>query len=172
MHINKWLLWLLTFVPVPAGYLINLVTANSFLSGNTITGSFFYYCLPLAVLVFWFWLGCQFSKTTWSFWPSMLIGNMSGILSLILFVWQFFGHNDAIRNMFIAGLSQGFLCSTPMYLLSRISIMFDSDPNTIDIYDQLYVYIVSVVLMMAIFMLGYYYGIKSRKNNDKSVEAS
>ena len=59
-----------------------------------------------------------------------------------------------------------------MYLFGRISILFDSDPNTIDIYDQLYLYIVSVVLMMAIFILGYYYGIKSRKNNDKSVEAS
>lgn len=157
---KKWFLVLLTIVPIPVGYLINLLVANYM---DSFVGRFSYYILPLLELVFWFWLGFRFSRTTWCFGQSMLIGSMSGILSFVLYMWQFWRCSDAERNMFLAGLSQCYLCSTPMYLFLKISSLFDSDPNTIDQYDKLYLYIISVVIMTAIFALGYWWEKKKQK---------
>ena len=159
---KKWFLVLLTFVPVPVGYLTNLLVANYM---DSFLGRFSYYILPLFELIFWFWLGFRFSRTTWGFGQSMLIGSLSGILSFALYMWQFWRCSDAGRNMFLAALSQDYLCSTPMYLFMKIAALFDSDPNTIDEYDKLYLYIISFVIMTMIFVLGYWWGKKNKKND-------
>lgn len=151
---KKSILILLTFIPLIVGYIINI----------TITipgiGMIIYYVVPIGVLIFWFYLGSLYSKTTWKAIPSVLIGSATGILSLILYLWQFLGRNDETRNMLLAGISQMYSIATPMYLLARLAILFESRPNYVGQTTMLAIQVIAVILMIVIFTAGYFWGRK------------
>lgn len=143
---------LLTFVPILVGYLIN---ATFFIP---VIGTLLFYILPIVVLAFWFWLGSQYSKTDWGMVPSILIGSATGVLSLALYLWQFLGQSDETRNMNLAVLSQMYSAATPGYLFARLAMMFESQSNYVGKTTALAMQIIPVILMIAIFTFGYYWG--------------
>ncbi len=152
----KKLLVLLTFVPIAAGWLINLTI------GIPLIGLFMFYLLPFAVLFFWFWLGEQFAQTDWGFFPSVIIGSATGLISLVLYIWQFLFETEETRNLFIAGLSQMYSASIPGYLFGWLARLFESQPHYIGRTSFLALQVIAVILMMVIFVCGYINGKKAR----------
>lgn len=157
---KKFVLILLTFVPILAGYLINSTVLVPVL------GIFMLYVVPLLVLVFWFFLGSMYSKTSWNAAVSILIGSATGVLSLALYLWQFLLESDETRNMFLAALSQMYCASTPTYLTVKLAILFETQPNYIGSATSTAMQVITVILMAAIFTAGYFWGRKHRMKED------
>lgn len=153
---KKHVLVLLTCIPILAGYLINLLIFVP------VAGVLLYYVLPIVVLVFWFYLGSQYSKTDWKTIPSILIGSATGIISLALYIWQFLARSDETRNIYLAGFSQMYSNAAPGYLIAGLAISFESDPHTIGITTMIAMEVLSLVLMIAVFTAGYLWG-KTRR---------
>ncbi len=149
---TKLLLILLTLVPILTGHIINWS-----ISLATI-GTVILYIVPLAVVVFWFWLGTRYSKTNWKPIVAILIGNLTGILSLLLYVWQFLLVSDENRDFALAGLSQMFTTSVPVYLYSSIVGLF---ANLFGGNYMLTIIVIALIIMIIIFTLGYLFGKKS-----------
>jgi len=149
---KKSILIFLTFVPLIVGYVINITLTIPGI------GMVIFYVVPLAVLVFWFYLGSLYSKATWKAIPSVLIGSATGILSLILYLWQFLGQNSETRNMALAGISQLYSAATPIYLFGKFAMLFESQPNYIGQTTMVAVQVIAVILMFVIFTAGYFWG--------------
>lgn len=160
-HVKKFALILLTLIPILAGCLINFVILVP------IIGTLFFYIFPLLVLTFWFWLGGQYAKTDWKALPAILIGSASGILSLALYLWQFVGQNAESRNLFLAGLSQMYSLSTPVYLVARVAVLFETRPDDMGQTTAIAMQILSLILMIAVFSAGFFW---SRKHCTKKNE--
>jgi len=90
-----------------------------------------FYALPLLTTVFWFYFGRQYARSTWKTVPAILIGNATGILSLLVYLWQFLLKTDETRKLALAAASQMFSASVPTYLLGRLAILFETKQNFI-----------------------------------------
>lgn len=154
---HKGILIVLTLVPVIAGYILN---SALLIPG---IGMLLFYLIPAAIVVFWFHLGKLYSKTTWHFIPALLIGNAVGILSLLLYIWQFLLLGNDARNIFLAGLSQMFITSGPTVLTIRIAMLFESQENYTGQTTMTGMQIIGVVLMLFIFAAGYLRGMKNNR---------
>jgi len=150
----------LSLVPVAIGYISNYALRIPVL------GDVFFNIIPCVTLAFWFYLGRQYSGTNWNLLKSMLIGNAIGVLSLLLYVWQFLWHNDENRNLFFALLSQLFTTCT-YFLTVRIAVLFEAQKNVFTRTTSTVMQILGVILMVIIFALGYAYGKKHRKESKK-----
>lgn len=148
---KKFILVLLTLVPCLIGYLINIM-----LLVPTI-GMLLFYVLPFLIMIFWFRLGSEYAKTNWSLITSILIGNMTGILSIALYLWQFLLCDDNTRSTILAGFSQMYSASTPLYLTVRLAVLFETKPNFAGRTTLVAAQIISLILMIVIFAAGYLY---------------
>ena len=149
IHMKKCVLVLLTFAPILVGYIVN---CTILLPG---IGVLLYYALPLLTTVFWFWLGMQFARSAWKTIPAILIGNATGIVSILVYLWQFVLETDETRNMILAGVSQMFASSAPSFWFGRIALLFESKPNTIGMASMVALQVISVVYMIAVFSAGF-----------------
>ena len=143
---KKIILIILTLVPILIGWLINV-----FIHVPKV-GMALLYVLPFVVLVFWFWLGRQYAKTDWRPLSAIIIGSASGLISLVLYIWQFHILTEEGRNMFIAGLSQMYFAAVPEWIFARSGL-------------YLVIHIIALVLMIAVFTFGYLTG-RSAENNE------
>ena len=82
---KKAVLLLGMLVPVAVGGLVNLLLPVPGLGAVCFT------LLPLATTVFWFFLGRQYARAPWRGPLAIVIGNAIGIVSLLLYLWQFLG---------------------------------------------------------------------------------
>lgn len=146
---KKLHLVLLTLVPILAGWFINLTIAVP------VVGTLIFYLLPLAVLYFWFRLGEQYAGSGWNFCQSLAISNAAGIISLILYIWQFLLESDETRIFFISGLSQMYGAAAPVYLFGWLARMFESQPNYIGRNTFLAVQVIAAALFCIVFTCGY-----------------
>lgn len=155
---KKLILVLLSLVPVIYGYIFN------FSARIPILYSLFYYVLSSLLLVFWFMLGKQYSKTNWNWFVSLFISHFVGFISIILYFWQFYFVSGEARNIFIAGLSQMYTSCT--YLISgRIAAIFQPENSSDTSLVMSLMQIIGLVLMITIFLIGYFYGKKRTKKN-------
>lgn len=152
---KKSQLVLLTLVPIPVGWLINV------LLGLPVIGMASFYVLPFAVLVFWFWLGKQFAKTDWSLAVSMVISSTPGLVSLALYIWQFLFETDETRNIFLALLSQMYGAAVPGYLFGWLARLFESQPHYIGRNSFIALQVIPIVMLLAVFICGY---VKEKKD--------
>lgn len=148
---------LLSFVPILVGYFINLTILLP------VIGMISLYVLPLVTTAFWFYLGRQYVRAGWKPVPAILIGNAVGIVSLLIYLWQFLLITDEARNLFLAGASQMFSAATPAWLLARIAILFESQPNYIGRASMVAMQVLSLVYMILVFSAGVLWEMKSRK---------
>lgn len=159
---KKRTLVLLTFVPVLAGYIRNLTIL---LPG---IGALLYYTVPLLTTVFWFWLGMQFAHAAWKTVPAILIGNATGVVSILVYLWQCLLTNDETRNMGLMGVSQLFGSAAPSFWLGGIALRFESAPNTIGMASAVALQVLSVLYMIAVFLLGFLWEkVRTRKASVK-----
>lgn len=147
---KKSVLISLSLVPVIIGYLINALLMVPAL------GTACFYLLPLLTTVFWFYLGKQYADR-WKFVPAVLLAHAVGICSLLIYLWQFLLETDGTRNAALAGFSQMFSASTP-YLLWRLAILFESQPNHIGSASMTALQVIALVYMMLVFCVGFYLG--------------
>ena len=146
---KKCVLVLLTFAPILVGYIVN---CTILLPG---IGVLLYYALPLLTTVFWFWLGMQFARSAWKTIPAILIGNATGVVSILVYLWQRFLTTDETRNTALIVFSQMFSASTPGFWLGKVAILFKSEPNTIGMASMVALQVISVVYMIAVFSAGF-----------------
>lgn len=156
MVMKKTVLILLTFVPIIVGYMVNLFLALP------VIGPIVYYILPLLASVFWFYLGRLYSGGIWKTIPALLIGNATGIISLLIYLWQYLLKSDGTRNLPLTAVSQMFWDSAPTYLLARFAILFEAQPNHIGSASMIALNVLSAIYMMAVFVLGFIWGRKKR----------
>lgn len=145
---KKGILLLLTLVPVAVGYLVNLLLAVPGIGGVC------FWMLPLATTVFWFFLARGYARTSWNALSSVLLGNAVGILSLLVYLWQFVLETDATRNMGLAAASQMFSAAVPTYLFGRWISLFEQ-PGHIGRTSMITLQVIAVVYMIAVFVCGY-----------------
>ncbi len=147
---KKPILVLLTFVPVIAGSVLN---RTILIPG---IGTLLYYVLPLLTTAFWFWIGIQFARSAWKTIPAILIGNATGVGSLLVYLWQVFLTSDETRNMELMGLSQMYGASVQgSSWMARLALLFESEPNTIGMASAVALQIISVVFMISVFLAGF-----------------
>ena len=159
---KKGVLILLTFVPIIIGWATNLMILIP------IFGMILFYVLPVVTTIFWIYLGKQFAHTSWKTIPAILIGNATGIASLLLYLWQFLLKTDETRNLTLAGISQMFSASAPGYILGRLALLFEREPHTIGAASAVALQIISVIYMIAIFSIAFLYE-KSKAKKTSSV---
>ena len=154
---KKSMLIIGAIVPVVVGYAVNRLLMVPFIGGLS------FIILPLPTTAFWAYLGCQCARSSRKLLPSSLDGNSVGILSLLVYIWQFLFQTDKSRNIFLAAVSQMFSAAVPTYLLGRIAMLFESEPNFVGRRAMLALQVLSLVYMMAIFACGYLWGKRKQK---------
>ena len=120
-----------------------------------------FYLLPLLTTAFWFYLGKQFARK-WEPVPAVLIAHTVGICSLLVYLWQFLLETDETRSLTLAGFSQMFSASTPLYLFGRIARLVERQPNYAGRATMVAMQVIALVYMTIVFCIGIYWE-KKRK---------
>lgn len=152
----KQKLIVLLIIPFVVSYLINLLLSIGMRMDSSIILSVVntvIYFWGFVVIFFWFYVGTQFGKLDISKVKSFILGNSLWMISLILYIWQFILLNDEKRNFFIAGISQNYNLGY-VFISSRIISLFTN------IIDGNIVVIVSYLIMLVVFSLGFIYASK------------
>lgn len=147
---KKSVLLLLTLVPVVIGYLLNVLITVPLI------GMIGFYLIPLFTTVFWFYLGKQYAYR-WKTVPAVLIAHIVGFCSLLVYLWQFLLETDETRNLTLAGLSQMFSASTPLYLFGGIARLVESQPNYAGRATMVAMQVIALVYMIIVFCVGVYW---------------
>ena len=147
---KKSVLLLLTLVPVVVGYLVNVLIMVP------IIGTASFYLLPLVTTVFWFYMGRQYARR-WKAIPAVLIAHTVGLCSLLVYLWQFLLETDETRSLTLAGFSQMFSASTPLYLFGGIARLVESQPNYVGRATMVAMQVIALVYMIIIFCIGIYW---------------
>lgn len=143
----------LSLVPVIVGYLVNALIMVPVL------GMACFYLLPLLTTAFWFYLGKQYAAR-WKFVPAVLIAHIVGVCSLLTYLWQFLLETDETRNPALAGFSQLFSASTPLYLFGWLARLAESQPNHIGSATMTAMQVIALIYMVIVFCIGFYLGKK------------
>ena len=115
-----------------------------------------FYLLPLLTTAFWFYLGKQFARK-WKPVPAVLIAHTVGICSLLVYLWQFLLETDETRSWTLAGFSQMFSASTPLYLFGRIARLVERQPNYAGRATMVAMQVIALVYMAIVFCIGIYW---------------
>jgi len=155
-YMKKRVLILLSFVPVVVGWLVNILIMIP------VIGMAGFYLLPLLTTVFWFFLGKQYAHK-WKAVLAVLIAHAVGFCSLLIYLWQFLFETDVTRNLTLATFSQMFSASTPLYLIGRIAVLFESQPNYAGRTSMVAMQVIGLVYMVIVFSAGMYLEKKQTK---------
>ncbi|MEG0773847.1 hypothetical protein [Clostridium sp.] len=112
---------------------------------------------PFLMMAYWFWVGTQFAENVKSPVKAIVLANSIGIISLLLYYWQFVMVADNQRNLVLAGFSQMFTISL-IYITAKIGLIFPQTPNEI-------IQITGLILMLIVFTSGYFYKKKLLKQH-------
>ena len=99
-------------------------------------------------------MGRQFEKSTFKTIPAILIGNATGIISLLIYLWQFLLVTSENRNAFLAGFSQMYNASVPGYLFGGIARLFETEPNYVGIRTFVALHVICEIYMIIVFVIG------------------
>jgi len=136
------------FIPTLIGYFYNILFIPAL-------ASFLFYILPIFMLYLWFWVGGKFAQMNIKAFPSILIGNSLGIVSLIIYFWQFSIVAEGQRNLTLAGLSQAFSASLGMYIVN-LALLIQPEKNVVGHTTIALIQVLGLILMILIFTIGYY----------------
>lgn len=156
---KKTILIASSLVPVIVGYLINYLIMVPEIGMKA------FFLLPLLTTVFWFYLGKQYARR-WKPAPAILIAHAVGICSLLIYLWQFLLETDQTRNILLAGFSQMFSASTPLYLFGGIARLVESQPNYAGRATMVALQVIALIYMILVFSAGLH-SEKKRIKNDR-----
>ena len=92
---------------------------------------------------------------------SILWTGIVGFCSLLIYLWQFLLETDETRSLTLAGFSQMFSASTPLYLFGGIARLVESQPNYVGRATMVAMQVIALVYMIIVFCIGIYW--KKRK---------
>lgn len=125
---------------------------------------FFIYITPLLIIIYWFWVGTEFTEDMKSPVLATITANSMGIVCAALYYWQFIILNDEKRNLFLAGFSQMF--TAPLnYITAKIVYIFGAPSNEITDVTTLSMELIGLILMILVFLCGYLYKKRSMKTS-------
>jgi len=153
---KKLSLIIFVFIPTIIGYFYNIL----FIPALALA-SFLLYILPVFMLSLWFWVGGRFAQMNVKAVPSILIGNSIGIVSLIVYLWQFSLVSEGHRNLTLTGLSQAFSASIGIYI-ARLAILIQPEKNFVGHVTITIMQILGLILMIIVFTIGYYFNKKKK----------
>lgn len=149
----KLQLCLYALSPVIIGYLYNLLVLVPGL------GSLLFWCVPFLLLIYWFCVGRKFAVGINNPVIAIIIGNIFGIISVLIYYWEFIILTDVQRNLWLAGFSQCF-SATISPITSKIGILFETEPYTITQTTINLMQFTGFILMVFIFSIGYFVNYK------------
>lgn len=142
------------------GYIYNL----SFLI--PIIGILLYWLMPFAYLIYWFWVGGKFAESIRNPIIAIIYGNIFGIISLLVYVWQFTYLIDSQRNIWLAAFSQAF--SSPISrITAKIGVQFEAKSGMITQASINVMQASGLILMVLVFAAGYLLKRKALYKNQK-----
>lgn len=116
----------------------------------------FIYIAPVLVIAYWFWVGTNFTENIRNPIKAIVLANSIGIISFVLYYWQFVIVTDKERNLILAGFSQMF--TAPLsYITGKIGVLFEQTPNEITQVTFLVMQVAGLILMIIAFFSGYIY---------------
>ena len=155
---KKIVLLLLTFVP----FIIGRVNNISLVLLPPGIGGFVWLMLPLLTTIFWFFLGREYGRSAWKTIPALLIGNATGIISLVIYVWQYLLTNDEMVNISLLTTAHMFSNAAPLYLFARIGMLFETQPNYVGTATVAAMNIIAFIYWIVIFSCGFIWGRKGK----------
>ena len=126
--------------------------------------TFLFYVLPVVLLSFWFWVGGKFAQRNIKAFLAILIGNSIGIVSLLMYLWQFVLVSSANRSLYLAGFSQAFSGGLVSFT-TRFAILFEPEKNVFGQTTEIATQALGLLFMLIVFTLGYYLKKRKRKVN-------
>lgn len=146
--VKKWTLFAAAIAPIPLGYLYNL------LLGAGIAESLVLYLFPILLVGFWFWVGSLFCQASVPLSQALLLGHIPGILSLLVYLWQFHVVESAERITALATASQWYTSSATFFTV-YIAVMLEPEQGVISEVTATSMQVLGVVFMVVLFLLGY-----------------
>lgn len=144
-------LLLLALSPILFGLLYSSLILVPVLSTILILAS------PPVILIYWFWVGRKFSQSIKDPVAAILAGNVFGLISLLLYFWQFILLSSSGRILWLAGFSQAF--SSPLsFITIQIAPLFEPLSDTVTQVSGNVVQFAGLILMIIIFSIGYFTG--------------
>lgn len=142
-------LYFLAFTPILISFFFRL-----FLQIPVI-GTVWLYAAPFTLLVYWAWVGGAYREKIKSPVRAILVGNIFGIILLLMYIWQFVLLPEGARDLTFAYLSQLF--SLPLEFITMwIGLLFEPDPKVPTMVTANIVQFVGFLLMIVAFTIGYF----------------
>lgn len=83
---------------------------------------------------------------------------------MLIYLWQYLFKTDETRNVVLMSVAQMFSDATPTYLLGRIAILFETQPNYIASSTfMVALNVISFVYMVVVFLFGFIWEKKTKK---------
>lgn len=139
---------ILIIIPFVFGYLTDLI----FLIPGV--GTLNYHLMPFVLLIYWFWVGIQFSKSSLRIVYALIYGNVLCVLTLLLYYWQFILLGDDKRSMFLASISQMYV-SPLSPITARFGIMLEKLPNVLTQTSITAMHTIGTILLIITFLAGF-----------------
>ena len=134
------MLLLVSLIPCLIGWLVSLIMPLNH-------GYIIALAITLTFTVCWFLIGRRSCNGKSSILPSLLYAHSVGIISLIVYIWQFVIVDDTGRNMALAALSQYYTLATPLHVTAKLAdLMFANK--------LLGFQIVSLLFLIVVFLVG------------------
>ena len=110
-------------------------------------------------------------KSTLKTIPAILIGNATGIISLLIYLWQFLLVTSENRSVFLASLSQMYNASTPGYLFGGIARLFETEPNYVGTRTLVALHVICEIYMIIVFVIGMVVERKCKEEADEDIDS-
>ncbi len=150
---RKLHLGLLAFSPMLIGYIFNLTAMIPLFL-------LLAFIMPFVMLGYWFWVGGKFAEVVKNPIIAILLGNIFGIISFVIYYWQFIILTGENRSLPLAIISQAF--NSPLTMITvRVGRLFESVPNSVTQSTVSASHALGLLFMVLVFSTGYFY---SKKN--------
>ena len=164
---RSWKLALLALAPGVWGWLSNWLLAR-FLYGPDVLFSLAFYLQAPVGAAFCLWLGRRCGLAGRGFPSSLLLTQWPSPVSLALYVWQFHFISSAARSTLLAGLGQ--YPALPLLSLAT-PLVWPFAGNDWGPPETLAAIVISLVLLAALFSLGYLWGRRRARRETAALAA-
>lgn len=144
--LNKTKLILIAMSPILIGYMLNFILRFI---------PYLIYMAPFLMLAYWFWAGMQYAKIVKNPVIAISLANSIGIISILLYYWQFVILPASERILAIAAFSQMF--TTPLDYISALTRSLFKAANELTQVTTITMQTFEIVLMLIVFSCGYFY---------------
>lgn len=150
---------LLVVSPILIGYIYNILI---FMPNSMIITL---WLMPIAQLCYWFVIGGIFAQIYEDSLRAIITGNIAGIISYVIYIWQFLLVEPTNRILGVSMLSQMFSIGL-VPITSRLGILFENNTNKFTQTTLNAMQPIGLGFMISIFAIGYFMNKRMIKNKD------